>query len=159
MAKIEEIISGYNEEEIKQLENGKLEEALNIVLKYKVKEPHLKILERLFDFYWYTPVHDLDIRQIDQKIDFISQLSAAVSRQRERMGDLEKEEPAPAGQQLLEMIGEFAKRFARGGRVSGESIAFELLQEIVDAAKDELTETERTSAYLVINYLRAKRVS
>ena len=160
-AELEEIlkaIDSHDEQSIRTLENGKLEEVLNIILKHQVKKPHFLILERLFDYYWYTPLNKIDTEGLAGKVQIRQELSGAVKRLRQKGMSESAEKTAPAGQKLLEMIESFANRLVANKKTTNSKQAYDLLEMIVDMAKDSLDETERKAAYTVINYLRAKKM-
>ena len=141
-----------DEEAIRKLTNGKLENALNIILRYEVKRPHLQGVTRMLEAYWYGGIQRLDRNVAD--IEMRKVMEDAIVRGREGITSSEE----PAGTQLLETVRTFLTKFEKGGAVSSRAEGFKLLDRIAGLAKGELGEVERRALAAVITYLKAKKI-
>ena len=139
---------------VRNLENGKLETLLNTMLSSMVKQPHLELLNDLLNYYWYTPLHSLDLHSPRHSSYFNANITTDLDRIRARLTPSD----SPAGDALFTTISDFADRFARTGIITDRSAALRTLEQIFEAAKPSLTPTEAKAAFAIVNYLRAKRM-
>src|SRR4030042_597681 len=156
LEEIMKIIKSKDADAIRKLKNGELEKILNAVLKYEVKIPHLKTLERVLNGYWYTPIKDLDLSEIENKVQFLKFFEEEIKAIREEEKDLKLDKSA--GEFLFDTIENFSKRFLKSGKTESQGKAFDLLEDIIDINKDNLNEIERRAAAAVITYLRGRGI-
>jgi hypothetical protein len=158
---VEQIIKDLNNldvESVRKMSNGELERVLNNILKYQVKESHLAIIERLFDYYWYTPVHELDLDNPYQQSEAVLELASAVERQRKRLIAQPEQDQTPAGNKLMQTMQEFLRRFETAGATEDKDSGLRLMEKIVELVQNDLSDLEKKSAYAVIAYLKAKNI-
>jgi hypothetical protein len=161
LKEIQKIIEGLNRldvETVRQMSNGELERVLNGILKYQVKESHLAIIERLFDYYWYTPIHQLDLANPYQRSEAILQLAGAVERQRQRLASQPESDETPAGNKLMQTMQDFLGRFTVAGMTEDKDEALTMMEKIVELVQNDLSEVEKKSAFATIAYLKAKNI-
>ncbi|MFH1839114.1 MAG: hypothetical protein ABH820_02375, partial [Patescibacteria group bacterium] len=60
MKEMMEIIKGGDADAILQLENGKLERVLNVILTHQVKSNHVEMLSEALNVYWYGGISKMD---------------------------------------------------------------------------------------------------
>ena len=154
LTEIQEILNSYDEESIKKLTNGKLEEVLNIVLKYDVSEKNVQVLENLLQSYWYTPFSKLDLQQITNKNSYSRFVEKEIETQKEAL----KENIKNPGSKLFGVVEEFIQKFQKSGKVSSSQEALLIIDSITDAAKKHLTAQEIKSLTVISTYLKAKQI-
>ncbi|MDO8669576.1 MAG: hypothetical protein Q7K65_04760 [Candidatus Buchananbacteria bacterium] len=162
LAEIESIISGLKNQDtetVRRMSNGELERIVNNILKYQVKESHLAIIERLFEHYLYTPVHNLDLNNPKQKGEILVELAGAVERQRKRLKEEPEKDTTPAGNRLMQMMQDFLRRFSADEDAESKDDAFAVMEKIVELVQNDLNEVEQKSAFAVLAYLKAKNIS
>lgn len=161
MKEIQKIIDGLNKldaETVRKMSNGELEKVLNGILKYQVKESHLAIIERLLDYYWYTPIHNLDLQNPAQKGEAVMDLAGAVEAQREWLKNHPEKDEKPAGNKLMEVMRDFLRRFTVAGQTEDKYAAIELMDKIVELVQNDLSEIEKKAAFAIIAYLKAQNI-
>ena len=161
MKEVEQIIKDLNNldvERVRGMSNGELERVLNNILKYQVKESHLAIIERLLEYYWYTPVHELDLDNPYQQSEAVLELASAVERQRKRLIDQPEKDETPAGNKLMQTMQEFLRRFEIAGATEDKDSGLRLMEKIVELVQNDLSDLEKKSAYAVVAYLKAKNI-
>lgn len=156
--KIIENLNSLDVETVRKMSNGELERTLNSILKYQVKESQLAIIEKLFDFYWYTPIHKLDLDNRYQRSEAILELVGAVERQRKRLANQPEKDTIPAGNKLMQVMQDFLRRFEVAGVSENKYAAIDLMERIVDLVKNDLSEVEQKAAFATIAYLKAKNI-
>lgn len=152
--KIMQTVASQDTEEIKKLINGKLEQVVNTILRYEVKMSDLLLLRRVLEAYWYTPAKDMDLSQVKEF------LSEEYKSEKEWL----KYKPAeyinqPAGKYLFETVQAFIERFIRRKHVENITESFDLVEDIFNAVKSELSPTEQRVITAIVTYLRAKEMS
>ncbi len=158
---IQKIIDGLDKLDlatVKKMSNGELERVINGILKYQVKESHLAIIERLFDHYWYTPIHELDLNNPRQRSEAILELAGAVERQRLRLLEHPEKDQMPAGNKMMQVMQDFLRRFSQNEEVGDNDSAFILMEKIMELVQNDLSEVENKSASAIIAYLKAKNI-
>lgn len=147
-------VATQHPEEIKKLTNGKLEKVVNTILRYEVKMSDLQTLRRVLEAYWYTPAKDMDL----------SQAKGFLSREYKREKGLIKDKPAeninqPAVKYLFETVQNFIERFIKAQHVENMAEGFDLVEDIFEALKSELSPTEQRAMTAIVTYLRGKEMS
>jgi len=150
-----EILEKQDPDEIKKLTNGELERILNNVLRYEVKTPHLKTLNRVLDAYWYSPVEKLNFE--NNKAELENFLGAEIERQRKINKD--EEISKPAGTYLFETIESFVEKLIKGKKTDDLDRSLELTETIFDSVKSSLNNTEKRAVNSIITYLKAKKMA
>ncbi len=136
---------------ISHLQNGKLERALNIILRYEVKQPQLKTIEHLLNVYWYNGIARLD--RIKEQAALKNALKDA----------LEQTQTSPAlpmssvsaGTDLLESVRTFVLRMQR---VHSTKDVFARLNQVTKLSADHLSDVEHRALMAVIAYLQAQKM-
>ncbi|MFA6594031.1 MAG: transglutaminase-like domain-containing protein [Candidatus Buchananbacteria bacterium] len=159
--RVQEIIDGLNRldaETVRKMSNGELERVLNSILKYQVKESHLAIIESLLNYYWYTPIHQLDLANPYQQGEAILELAGAVDKERRKLAEQPEKDETPAGNKLMQMMQDFLGRFVVAGATEDKNAAVNLMEKIVELAQNDLSEVEKKAAFAVLAYLKAKNI-
>ena len=153
---LERLVASLDVEEIKKLQNGKLEKALNIILK-EVKESHLNIIRRALNASRYAGFDLVMMAHGDnaQEQAFQRFLVEEIAKERKT----EKSEAAFKGGDLLNTIEEFTQRYSKDGYFGGELAALDIIQRIFDLSREHLNPVELRSATAVVTYLHARGMS
>ncbi|MFZ4632485.1 MAG: transglutaminase-like domain-containing protein [Patescibacteria group bacterium] len=154
LEEIEKTIGLNNLEELKKLTNGKLEDALNTILKYEVKGDNLKVVSNLLSSYWYSPLNKLDFNNTDDQAYFKDTFKKEINRVKSEIEASPELKERPSGSELFNLIKDFKDRFTKNSNDSG----LDLIDKIVDLNKDELSNTELQALTVISNYLRAKNM-
>ncbi len=153
-----EIIESQNEDEIKKLTNGRLESALNNILRYSVKIRHLESLRKVLESYWYTPISSLDLDNPENRKEIGEFFKSELGFNKEELKKDSEFLDKPAGSHLFETIRSFAERFAVQNKTKNIAESYTLLENIFELAKNELDSTERKAITAIITYLKAKKM-
>jgi len=152
---IEKIIGLNDLDSLKKLSNGKLEEALNTILKYEVKADNLKIINNLLSAYWYSPLNKINFNQADNQFYFKDTLKAEINRVKNEIEINPELKDKPAGSELFNSIKDFNTKFNKNSGTNG----LDLIDRIIDINKSELSVTEHRALTVITNYLRAKKMA
>ncbi len=152
------VVGGSDEEAIKKLSNGKLESALNTILKYSVKVSHLEALRGVMEAYWYTPVHTLDLGEVKNQVEVGKFFQSQLKEIREKNENNPEASEEKAGNHLFNMIKDFSDRFIAKAQTKNSEESYALLEKVFGLVQTELNETERKAAAVIITYLRAKKI-
>jgi len=154
-SQLEEImktLDSLDADAIKELTNGKLESALNTILRYGVEAENLKVIKTILEAYWYSPLHKYDLNETDDQIKFLKFFENEVNRARQE-APVERE--ADPGSKLFETVELFTQRFSKEGDMKK---AFVILEKINDLASRSLSSNEKKALTATITYLEAKKV-
>lgn len=143
---------------IRELSNGKLESALNAILKNEVKNSHVNVISRVLDAYWYSPAKDLNIENIEEKVNLFKFLESEIKNARDASEKENKELGKPAGTYLFDLVRDFAKKFEKEGKVKNIEEAYNLIDQVAISLKEELNPTEQRAIFAIVTYLKAKKV-
>ena len=158
---IQNIIDGLDRldaETVRKMSNGELEKVLNNILKYQVKESHLAIIETMFNYYWYTPIHRLDLANPYQQSEAVLELASAVGKERKKIAEQPERDETPAGSKLMQLMQDFLGRFTVAGATEDKNAAIGLMEKIVELTQNDLSEVEKKSAFAILAYLKAKNI-
>ncbi len=153
--KIERAILEQDLEEIKKLTNGNLENALNTILKYEVKDNNLTAINRLLSGYWYSPLSHLDLDSSESSRYAQETLIDELRRLHNGLPQETGSTAQSAGSQLFDSVRNFVRRFEKENRGHG----LDLIEQIGDMAQSELSAIEKRSLAVIVNYLRAKKMA
>jgi len=161
LEKIEKIIASHSEAEINKLNNGKLEEVLNNILRYSVNENNLETIETVLNAYWYSPLKDMDIDSLDDNLkatSFIKQ-EMDILKLKTIKGDSHYK-LGEAGSKLFNVSQDFIRRFA-GRKSDSDSLrqGLKILEKVYDLSKNNLNEIERKTLLTIVRYLEAKNIT
>ena len=151
---IEKTIGIGDLEALKKLTNGKLEDALNTILKYEVKADNLKVVSNLLSSYWYSPLSKLDVNSVEDQAYFKDTFKKEISRVKSEIEAHPELKERPSGSELFNLIKDFKNKFAKNSTDNG----LDLIDKIVDINKAELSITEQQALTVISNYLRAKNM-
>lgn len=158
--KIEKIIASKSEAEINGLSNGQLEEVLNNILKYGVKEDNLKTIETVLSAYWYSPLKNMDLNSLDDNLKATEFLKQEIDASKLRGNpDNINFKSGEAGSKLFNVAEDFIKRFA-GRKEDSKSLkqGIKVLDKVYDLSKANLSDIERKALLTTIRYLEAKNI-
>jgi len=156
LKKIMDTIEGDDIEKIRKLDNGKLEDTLNTILRYEVKKSHLKVLNKVLDSFWYTPAKDIDLEEEKGRKELSKWFEDQIKSQRK---EIEKEDfEDPAGTYLFEAVEGFVDKFIKAGYVESKVQAFNVLDGVIDNASESLNSVEKRAITTIVTYLRAKKM-
>jgi hypothetical protein len=155
LKEILETIENDDVEEIKKLTNGKLEDTLNVILRYEVKQNHLKVLKNVLDSFWYSPASSMDFDE--NKEELAKWFDYQIEDERKKI--TEEDVDLPAGSYLFGTVENFVNKFIKGGLVDDKSQAFDVLDKITDVAGNKLNNIEKRAITVIVTYLRAKKMS
>lgn len=155
LEKIEAIVQGKDVEAIRRLSNGELEQVLDAILYFEVKESHLNVIQRLLDALEYSPVglDKLNIREEKQR----DSLAEFITNELRKVREITREEAreAKAGHKLFELVRLTSNRWQK----RGVKDIYELLEIASSAVEDSLEGPERRALTAIITYLRAKQMA
>ncbi|MFP4514997.1 MAG: transglutaminase-like domain-containing protein, partial [Parcubacteria group bacterium] len=152
---IEKDIEKLSEAELNNLSNGRLEEALNKLLKYNVNENNLKKVEKILQAYWYSPLHKEDLSDIETNL----KATAFIKNELEAVDGKSLDSYfAKYGSQLFNVIEDFLTRFKKGSDRKDIKAGFEVLDKVYQLSASNLSEIERKALSTSINYLKAKNI-
>ena len=154
LEEIEKTIGLGDLDSLKRLTNGKLEDALNTILKYEVKADNLKVVSNLLSSYWYSPLNKLDFNNTDDQAYFKDTFKKEINRVKSEIEANPELKERPSGSELFNLIKEFKDRFAKNNTDSG----LDLIDKLVEINKTELSNTEQQALTVISNYLRAKNM-
>ena len=140
---------------IEGLTNSKLEDALNVILQYEVKQSHLHALKRVLDAYWYG-LYQMERDMSDVRIRKALEEELVLEHTRVQPTEAET---IPAGTELLEAVRSFVTRAQRGKQATDLEGAFAILERIADLSKRELSDVEHRALVATTQYLKAKKMS
>ncbi|HMP67210.1 MAG TPA: hypothetical protein PKA60_00470, partial [Candidatus Paceibacterota bacterium] len=159
---IEEILKNYDLEKIKKLSNGELEKILNIILKYKVRENHLKVVDTLLNAARYSGFVDLakvDLSEIDNQKVVLEFLEAEIKREKDNQKDEQSGITLTAGKDLFETVQSFIERYKKDDPKKSTEKAIEKVEKIFELVQNKLDQTEKRAVFAITNYLKAKNVT
>jgi ribosomal protein L29 len=159
LAKILETIKGDDAEAIKKLTNGQLENALNTILKYSVKVPHLEALKRVMEAYWYTPTSSLDLSDAKNRVEAGKFFTDELRSVRAELAKKPEVTEKPAGNYLFDSVRDFSDKFVKQEKAKGIKESYDLLEKVFESAQGSLNDTERKAIAAIITYLRAKKMT
>ncbi|MBU1179882.1 transglutaminase-like domain-containing protein, partial [Patescibacteria group bacterium] len=152
------ILKSKDKAAIAKLSNGKLEQVVNLLLNYEVKEKHFKNVLRSLDAFWYTPYKDLDLSKEKEREGLREFLSKEIKR---KEGGFEEEgervAEKSAGGQFFTLLEDYTRRLKKGGKAKSDEEALMMMQDIFDTIEKDLDPVESRAATAVITYLRAKK--
>jgi hypothetical protein len=165
LAEIEKTLASYTEEDIKKLSNGELERILNIILKYKVKESHLNVVETVLSGARYSGVINLDnlnFANMDDQMLVLEFFEKEINRTRDnqerKRASGEKMSKVSAGKEFFNTIHEYMDRYRRDdSSYSTEEVANKL-EKLISLTEKFLDPIETRAAIATINYLKAKNM-
>ena len=149
------VIDEGNADDIRGLENGKLERVLNVILAHKVKQSHLEMLTDTLNFYWYGGVSKMD--NMVQDMELKKTIEDYLVRQRGLHAG-KPERQTHAGTKLFALVEDFVRRFRQGGK-KNTAAALERLDRVLSLSEDSLEPTEAKAFAAIITYLKAKNMA
>ncbi len=161
-AKLDEalrLLKDKDESAIRQLQNGELETVVNSLLRYKVKNPHFKMIEHVLENYWYSGIAEEDQDTLDGKVAVQKWLQESLEDYREDFDATKESLRKPAGKMLLDIFEEYADRLVREGEVMSKTEAFNRFEKLIDLVGKRLDPDERKASLAVISYLRAEQMT
>jgi len=147
LEEIEKYLQDLTPEKIKEIDNGKLEKALNTILSYDVSYQNLSAISRILDVYRFSPLAQKDLSNLDDKIEVHTFLEREISSARESGAEEGVDRRAHPGTKLFSSVKEFARK---------ESLS--KLREIELLSSSVLSSPERRALSVIIKYLEAKRI-
>ncbi|MFH1839098.1 MAG: hypothetical protein ABH820_02290, partial [Patescibacteria group bacterium] len=155
MKEMMEIIKGGDADAILQLENGKLERVLNVILTHQVKSNHVEMLSEALNVYWYGGISKMD-KPGQQDIE-LKKMMEEYLLSRRSLAPKEGEQKA-AGTQLFSLVEDFVKRFKRAEKKDAVA-ALDRLEKVFELAKDSLEPVEANAFAALVTYLKAKNMA
>ncbi len=156
MKELDDLLANLDEESIKKLQNGKLEQFLNAILS-RVKESNLSVVKNVLNASRYGGTNFasmLDGKDIGAEIAFRKFLEGEVKRERSAV----KEDNYFKGEELLRTIEDFINRYSKDKDIGGRQKAIEIVERVIEMAGKYLNPIETKSVAAIITYLRAKRM-
>ncbi len=154
LEEIEKTIGLNDLEALKKLTNGKLEDALNTILKYEVKADNLKVVSNLLSSYWYSPLNKLDFNDANDRAYFKDAFKKEINRVKSEIENNSELKDRPSGSELFNLIKDFKDKFSKNSQDNG----LDIIDSIVEINKAELSSTENQALAVISNYLRAKNM-
>jgi translation initiation factor 1 (eIF-1/SUI1) len=145
-------------DKIRQMTNGELEDVLNKILKYTVDVSHFHTINRVLESYWYSPIKNKNLDNLEDKVEILKFLSQEIENQRKMAVENEADQQKPAGSLLFETIESYVQKFLKGGKGENNKQCFDLLDGLIDLNKNNLNEIEQKASVAIIAYLRAKNI-
>jgi len=149
LEKILDIVKSQDKTAIQQLSNGELENIVNTILHYEVRQDNFKRVLTTLEAFWYTPYKDADIKTAGE---FISGELKNVKAQEEF-----SQEQKNAGHEFFELLEDYVRKFKKAGKAKTDAEALDLMQNIFDSIESDLTPVESRAVAAVITYLKAKK--
>jgi len=148
---VEKKLRELTPESIAELENGKLENALNMVLAHDVSWKHVEALESVLSAYRYTPLYK-SLNTIQDTVvaeKFLKQqIESTIST-----GEYAVTHGGSAGSALFTMVKDFvAKENKLGAQGINDS------EKITELIKSSLSQKEYRSLVIINKYLKAKKI-
>ncbi len=149
MIEVEELIANNDVERIRSLSNGELENIVNTILRYGVKESHFAVIRSILDASQYS---QLNLRQLNladsaQVETFKNFVTSEIERERTQTGA----SVAPAGNELYTLIERYIQR--------NGSESYAQLEQIFDLIRPQLGDIEARAFMATVKYLEAKRIT
>jgi hypothetical protein len=148
---VENALRELTPESIAELSNGKLENALNMVLAHDVSWKHVEALESVLSAYRYTPLYkSLGTKNSDtvaQKF-LQQQIESTVST-----SEYAATHGGSAGSALFTMVKDFIRKENKSG-----AHGIDDSEKITELIKPSLSANEYRSLVIINNYLKAKKI-
>jgi len=155
---IEAQFDTLSEEELKELSNGRLEEALNNLLSYNINNDNLKRITKILEAYWYSPLSKLDLSKVENSIQASSFLATQLEKVEDVVNDENKATSSLYGSELFNVLENYISRFKRDEMIEDTNAGLDVLEKIYELAKNDLNIIERKALSATMNYLRAKNI-
>lgn len=149
---VEEVLVSLDIKKIKELENGKLENALNMILAYDVEWSHVKALESVLHAYRFTPLYGVSL----DKETSLKNIAPFLQSQLESQSDLDKfiiKHKGSAGSALFNMVHEFILKENINHRNGLEDFDY-----IFSLIESNLSTKEKRAITVISQYLKAKKM-
>jgi len=157
MRELEDLVSKLDDESIKKLQNGELEQFLNTILS-SVKESHVAVIDSILNasrYAGYNVGKIIDNEDLSGQVEFVKFIETEIKKEKSR----EKKEDYFKGEKLFKIIEEFMMRYSRDEDVSSKKDALKIIEKVLDLTKKYLDPLEYRSAIAIVTYLKAKKMS
>jgi hypothetical protein len=152
LEEIQKVLDSYDEKSIEKLTNGQLEETLNNILEYEVNKDSLEAITAILQAYWYSPLHRIDLDQVEGKISLMNFFDQEIKRAKDENKFKEVED---SGGKLFRVTKDFIEKFSgKDKNVNG----FEVARNIRDLARNSLSKNQLKAMTVIISYLEAKKI-
>ncbi len=154
LAKILDVLNSYDSKAIGELTNGKIEAVLNTILQFGVSKDNLKTVTNTLNAYWYTPIKDLDLNNLDDKAEILRFFENEAKKGKD---EIEEGSNIHQGTKLFETIENFIQRFSKS-KNENRGKGFEVIENFSKLIDPILSKNEKNALVATVTYLKSKKM-